>query len=245
MLLKSEKYMKTIEVCFSPALYNFFDTSNKTLVIIDILRATSSICAAFEAGAKKILPIATIEEAYKAKQDGYVLAAERDGKVLEFADFGNSPDLFTPERVKDKIIAYSTTNGTQAIEIAKNSNKILIGAFVNLSALTSYLIKKPDSIILLCSGWKNKFCLEDTLCSGAIASILINSGKYITNCDSTHAAIDLWNIAKNNILNYIEKASHRHRLKNIVSYDVIKYCHTINATNVLPYYKDGFLEKLI
>jgi len=237
--------MKTIEVCFSPTLYHLYSNPEKTVIIIDVLRATSSICAAFEAGAKKILPIASIEDAYKAKQDGYILAAERDGKILDFADFGNSPDSFTPERVKNKIIAYSTTNGTQAIKMVNNAKNILIGAFVNISVLTNYLTNYPESVIIVCSGWKNKFCLEDTLCAGAIADTLLKSKKYSTNCDSTFAAIDLWNIAKDNLYTYLEKASHRNRLKNIVNENVVKYCYTIDATNVLPHYKDGFIEKLI
>jgi 2-phosphosulfolactate phosphatase len=237
--------MELIETCFSPLLYDLYKGKDKTVVIIDVLRATSSICAAIKAGAKKILPVATIEQAYEAKQNGYILAAERDGKVLDFADFGNSPDLFTPERVKDKVIAYSTTNGTQTIELVKDASKILIGSFVNLSVLTEYMIQNPSPVVLVCSGWKNKFCLEDTLCSGAIAEILIKSEKYNTFCDSTHAAIDLWNQAKPDLLNYLNKASHRHRLKNIVSYEVIKYCFTIDIANVLPYYDNGFITRLL
>lgn len=237
--------MVTVEVCFSPALYHLYNDTKKTVVIIDVLRATSSICAAFSAGAKKILPIATLEEAYKAKKDGYILAAERDGKVLDFADFGNSPDLFTPERVKDKIIAYSTTNGTQAIEMAKHAKQILIGSLNNLSTISNYLIENTTPTLLLCSGWKNKFNLEDTLCAGAIALQLLNSEKYSTSCDSTHAAIDLWLLAKDNLMNYLEKASHRHRLKGIVDDKIIQYCHTTDNSNVLPYYKNGFLENMI
>lgn len=233
-----------IEVCFTPALYHLYDNPENTVVIVDVLRATSSICAAFAAGAKKILPVATQEQAREVKKQGYILAAERDGKVLDFADFGNSPDLFTPERVKDKVIAYSTTNGTKAIEMAANAKEILIGSFINLSAVTNYLIKKPTPVLFLCSGWKNKFNLEDTLCVGAMAQRLIESGKYQTVCDSTYAAIDLWDMSKNNLMKYLEKASHRHRLKTIVDEQIIKYCHSIDLVNVLPTYKNGFLENI-
>ncbi|MGQ9845982.1 MAG: 2-phosphosulfolactate phosphatase [Bacteroidales bacterium] len=233
-----------IEVCFSPALYHLYDNPENTVVIVDVLRATTSICSAFASGAKKILPIATVEQAYEVKQQGYILAAERDGKVLDFADFGNSPDLFTPERVKDKVIAYSTTNGTKAIEMAANAKEILIGSFINLSSVTNYLIKNPTPVLFLCSGWKNKFNLEDTLCVGAMAQQLIDSGKYQTTCDSTHAAIDLWKTAQPNLLEYIKKASHRHRLKSIVDEKIIEYCHTIDSVQVLPSYKNGFLENI-
>jgi 2-phosphosulfolactate phosphatase len=180
----------------------------------------------------------------RSKKQGYTLAAERDGKVLDFADFGNSPDLFTPERVKDKVIAYSTTNGTQAIEMAADAKQILIGSFINLSAVTDFLINNPTPVLFLCSGWKNKFNLEDTLCVGAIAQKLLESGKYQTVCDSTYAAIDLWDMSKSDLMKYLEKASHRHRLKTMVDEQIIKYCHTIDLVNVLPAYKNGFIEKI-
>lgn len=234
-----------IEVCFTPALYHLYENSKNTVVIVDVLRATSSICTAFAAGAKKILPVATQEQAREAKKQGYILAAERDGKVLAFADFGNSPDLFTPERVKDKVIAYSTTNGTKAIKMAANAKEILIGSFINLSSITNYLMKNPAPVLFLCSGWKNKFNLEDTLCVGAMAQKLLESQKYQTVCDSTHAAIDLWNLSKNDLMKYLEKASHRHRLKSIVDDKIIRYCHTIDVVDVLPAFKNGFLENIL
>lgn len=230
-----------IEVCLSPALYALYHNTEKTVVIIDVLRATTSICVALSAGAEKILPISDIDDARKAKQMGYIVAAERDGKVLDFADFGNSPHLFTPERVAGKIIAYSTTNGTQAITMVASVRNVLIGAFSNLSAISRYLIQHPQPLLILCSGWKNKFNLEDTLCAGAIAEKLLQSGAYTTNCDSTHAAIDLWLLAKNNLITYLQKASHRQRLKNIVDEEIIQYCLQTDTTNVIPRLSDGFI----
>lgn len=234
-----------IEVCFTPTLYHLYDKPDNTVVIVDVLRATSSICTAFAAGAKKILPVTSIEKAREVKNQGFILAAEADGKVLDFADFGNSPNLFTSERVKDKVIAYFTTNGTKAIEMASNAKEVLIGSFINLSSVTHYLLENPTPILFLCSGWKNKFNLEDTLCVGAMSQKLIESGKYQTFCDSTHAAIDLWDISKNNLTKYLEKASHRHRLKSIVDDKIIRYCLTTDTVDVLPKLKNGFLENIL
>lgn len=93
-------------------------------------------------------------------------------------------------------------------------------------------------MVILCSGWKKKFCLEDTLFAGALSLRLLESGKFTTNCDSTYAAIDLWDLAKSDILAYIEKAAHRHRLKKLGLDDVIPYSFTIDQTNVVPVY-DG------
>jgi 2-phosphosulfolactate phosphatase len=230
--------MKKIEICFTPALYNLYHNTEANVVVIDIMRATTSICAAFAAGADKIIPVGTVEDAKKMKEAGYILAAERDGIVLDFADFGNSPNLFTPERVKGKTIAYSTTNGTQAINMAKDSKHVIIGAFINLSEVVEFLISDNSDVVIFCSGWKKKFNIEDTLCAGAIASKLIESGKFSTICDSTYASIDLWNIAKSDIMTYIEKAAHRHRLRGIVSDKIVEYCHAIDVVKVLPICKN-------
>ena len=233
--------MKKIEICFTPALYNLYHNPGANVVVIDIMRATTSICAAIAAGAEKIIPVGSVEDAKKMKEAGYILAAERDGIVLDFADFGNSPNLFTPERVKGKTIAYSTTNGTQAINMAKDAKNVIIGAFINLSKVVEFLISDNSDVVILCSGWKKRFNIEDTLCAGAIATKLLESGNFSTICDSSHAAIDLWNIAKNDIMTYIEKAAHRHRLRGIVSDEIVEYCHTVDLVNVLPVFRNGEL----
>jgi len=232
---------KKIEVCFSPALYHLYHNPKANVVVIDVMRASTAICAAFAAGAEKIIPVGTVEEAKKMKEAGYILAAERDGIVLDFADFGNSPFNFTPGNVKGKTVAYSTTNGTQAINMAKEARKLFIGAFTNLSTIVNYLEQDVNDLVILCSGWKDRFNLEDTLCAGAIAEKLLASGKYFTICDSTNASIDLWKIAKPNLLEYIQKTAHRERLRKMVLDDVVEYCHTPDSVMVLPYYSDGVI----
>ena len=235
--------MNKIYTCFSPLWYHLFAESGNTVAIIDIMRASTSICSAMEAGAKAIIPVGSVEDARLAKDKGYIIAAERDGIVLDFADFGNSPDAFTPERVRGKEIAYSTTNGTQAIGMAVKYNKnIAIAAFVNISAVTEFLMKQEGDIVLFCAGWKDRFSLEDSLCAGAIAERLLISGKYTATCDSTNASVDLWKVAKSDLFSYIEKCSHRHRLKGIVSDEIIRFCHTNDLMTVVPVWKNGRLE---
>lgn len=234
--------MNKITTCFSPATYPLFENKDAIVVVIDIMRATTSICAALAAGAKAILPVGSVENARKIKELGYILAAERDGIVLDFADFGNSPDAFTSERVNNKIIAYSTTNGTQAIKMAAKSKEVIIASFSNLQVVIDYLLQSNSDVLLFCAGWKNRFSLEDSLCAGAIASQIIEKSlQYNTHCDSTMASIDLWHIAKENLLQYIQKAAHRKRLQGIVNDSIIEYCHTLNTLNVLPLLSDGLL----
>ena len=225
---------RQIEICISPALYHKFHKDEAIVVVVDILRATTAICAAIENGAKEIRPVSTLEEAREFKNKGFLVAAERDGLVQDFADFGNSPFNFTPERVNGNTIVYSTTNGTHSVRMAQKSAMVAIGAFINFSALKNLLIAENKDIVMLCAGWKDKFCIEDTLFCGAMAEALLASNLYETSCDSTYASIDLWQVAKGNVLQYIEKAAQRHRLKKNNLDDVLEYSFSFDKTKSVP-----------
>jgi 2-phosphosulfolactate phosphatase len=232
---------KKVEICFSPAIFECFSNTESVAVVVDVLRATSAICTAFMNGVDKIIPVGTIDEAREYKNKGYLVAAERDGIVLDFADFGNSPYNFTSEHVSGKTIVYSTTNGTQAIHLASSCHSVVIGAFLNITALTNWLINQNRDVVILCAGWKDRFSLEDTILAGAIAEKLLAHNQYSTICDSTHAALDLWALAKNDIVAYVDKAAQRSRLRKNGLDDVIDYCHTPDLTNIIPIYTDKIL----
>jgi 2-phosphosulfolactate phosphatase len=233
--------VRKLETCFSPALYEADLHSGSIVVIIDILRASSAICTAFANGAVSLIPVAEVKEAEDYKQKGYLVAAERDGFVLDFADFGNSPFNFTREKVSGKTIVYSTTNGTGIIKIASSASDIAVGSFLNISALTEWLIAREKDVVLFCAGWKNRFNLEDTVCAGAFAERLMNSGLYSTICDSTLAALDLWALAKNDLTGYIEKAAQRSRLRDKGLDDCLLFCLTPDFTRKIPVIKNGIL----
>jgi 2-phosphosulfolactate phosphatase len=233
--------MPILETCFSPVLFEVEGHTDSIVVIIDVLRASSAICTAFANGAASIIPVADVAEAKKYKSEGYLVAAERDGFVLDFADFGNSPFNFTKEKVTGKTIVFSTTNGTGIIKLASPAYMAVIGSFLNLGALISWLIKQDRNVLLLCAGWKNRFNIEDTLCAGAIAEKLLKSGFYATICDSTHAAIDLWSLARNDLPGYIEKAAQRTRLRDKKLDDCIGFCLTPDFTDKIPVIKNGVL----
>jgi 2-phosphosulfolactate phosphatase len=233
-----------LEVCFSPALFATYEVKDKIVVLVDILRATSTICTALYKGVKEIIPVATVEEARAYKEKGFMVAGERDGKVLDFADFGNSPFNFMNENIIGKSIVYSTTNGTAAIQMAKGCSLLVIGSYLNHQVLNDWLIKQNKDVIIFCSGWKNKFNLEDTVFAGALSESLLESGKFSTVCDSSLASIDLWKLAKNDLIKYIEKAAHRERLRKLGLDDVLEYCHTFNAAPVIPYQKNDSIIAL-
>jgi 2-phosphosulfolactate phosphatase len=232
---------RNLETCFSPALYEADQHSGSIVVIIDILRATSAICTAFANGAASIIPVGEVEEAREYKKRGYLVAAERDGYVLDFADFGNSPFNFTREKVEGKTIVYSTTNGTGIINLASSAGKIVIGSFLNITALTRWLISQDKDVVLFCAGWKNRFNLEDAICAGAFAERLLASDLYSTICDSTHAALDLWSAARGDLPGYIEKVAQRTRLHTKGLDDCISFCLTMDFTEKIPVIKNGIL----
>ncbi len=232
---------RTLETCFSPALYEPENNSDSIVVIIDILRASSAICTAFANGAEAIIPVSEVSEAREYKSRGYLVAAERDGYVLDFADFGNSPFNFTKELVDGKTIVYSTTNGTGILNLASSAYLTIVGSFLNIGAIVNFLAENERSVLLFCAGWKNRFNIEDSVCAGAIAEKLMSTGLYETKCDSTLAAIDLWSIASPDLSGYIEKAAQRSRLRDKKLDDCITFCLTTDFTQKIPVLKNGVL----
>lgn len=236
--------LKKVEVCVSPALYPYYENPDAIVVVTDVLRASSAIVTAFMNGVERIIPVGTLEEAKALKDQGFMVAAERDGLVRDFADFGNSPYNFTPERVAGKPIVYSTTNGTNAIHLASSGSQVLIGAYLNLTALASHIRKEGKDLLILCAGWKNKFNLEDTLFAGALAQLVLEDDHFSTICDATNGAIDLYNAARGDMLGYISKVAQKGRLQKNNLDDVIPYCHEIDLTDLVPVLREDHLVAL-
>jgi 2-phosphosulfolactate phosphatase len=229
----------SVEVCFSPGLFQDILTKDDyVVVLVDILRATTTICTAIGNGVKAIIPVASHEEARRFKSEGFLVASEKDGVQVDFADFGNSAFSFTRENVGGKTLVYCTTNGTRALGIATSASSIVIGAFVNISAVTDWLVAQQKNVVVLCSGWKNKFCLEDALFAGALTARLLETGGFQSTCDSALASMDLWRLAEGDVLDYIEKAAQRHRLQKLGLDDVIPYSFACDQVRVVPVF-DG------
>ncbi|MDD2489061.1 MAG: 2-phosphosulfolactate phosphatase [Bacteroidales bacterium] len=245
----SSENTKQVEVIFSPALFEYRQIkSNYIIVIVDILRATTSICTAFEWGVNSMIPVKTINEAREYKNKGFMVAGERIEETFEFADLGNGANEFMTPNIKGKDIVHSTTNGTVAISMAQeaNPNEILIGAFSNISTLAEYLLSKKESVVILCSGWKNSFCIEDSVFAGALLEKILEKGCYINHNDSAYSAIDLWTSSKQNLMDQMQtKASHMNRLRKHKMDDVFPYTYTFDTCNVVPkLYKDILKDAL-
>ncbi len=232
---------KTIDVCFSPALLNLYGVKDKIVVVIDILRATSTICVALAYGAKKVIPVKTVEEAKKYKSNGYLVGAERGGKIVKGFTLGNSPFHYMNGQVKDKIIVLTTTNGTRAIENSKDGLKVVMGSFLNLKVLTDWLRKQDQNILLLCAGWKYKFNLEDMFFAGAVVHHLKDDFALIY--DAAIAADDLYTANKGKLYTTLKRSSHFQRLASLGIEKDIKYCLTPNQINLIPIWeKDGLVK---
>lgn len=234
----------TVEVCFSPKLYDYKLTKGSFITVVaDILRATTSICAAFDHGVKQIIPVSGLDEARAMKKKGYFVACERDGHVMDFADTGNSASDFIRDDLIGKSVVFSTTNGTKTINMARDAQEVLIGSFVNLAALTDYLLGQQENVVILCAAWKNLFNLEDSVFAGAVAETLLSKG-YTTVCDAALASIDMWEKASPDLKVYLSKSSHRNRLRHLVSEEDFNYTVTLNTTTVIPRLNGELLELL-
>jgi 2-phosphosulfolactate phosphatase len=239
-----ETQKNSIQTCYSPALYDLFHEDNSIVVAVDILRATSAICTAFEHGVKSMIPVAGLEEAYAYKNEGFLVAAERNAIKQEGVDFGNSPLHYINGSIEGKTIVISTTNGTQAIEAAKGKATLVVGSFLNITPLAQWLIEQNRNVIILCAGWKNKFNMEDSLFAGALAEKLLQDEKFYTLCDSTIAAGYLYKQAENDLYGFLERSSHRHRLKDLELEDDIRFCLQQDIYQCIPILEGNELIKL-
>ncbi|MCF6184872.1 MAG: 2-phosphosulfolactate phosphatase [Bacteroidales bacterium] len=237
--------MKKINVCLSPALYQFYAENNTIVVMIDAIRASASICTAFMNGVKFIVPVSEIETALSYKKLNYIIAGERNGKKLNGFDFGNSPFNFTEEKIKGEKLAFTTTNGTQAVNLVKNdkhkNTELIIGSFINISALTEYLIKKNKNILILCSAWKNTVNIEDTLFAGRLAHLLLQKQKFETP-EATNLALNIYKNSGNSYFNFVINNSPRLKSKLHFLEKDIKYCLTEDITDVVPFLKNNELH---
>ena len=195
-------------------------------------------------GVRSIVPVATIEESEAYRARGFLVGAERNGEMVSGFDLGNSPFCYMVPEVAGRDIALTTTNGTQAIVAAKGASSIVAGSFLNLDVLCDWLVTQDTNVLLLCSGWKNSFNLEDTLFAGAVAERIMDSFTLNRMRDMVIAACHLYEIARSDLYGFLEQSSHRKRLEKLHIEKDIAYCLTPNQAPVIPVMKDGALVKL-
>ena len=237
--------MSSIEVCLVPELYPHRKTvgNNHIAVVVDVLRATTTIAIALSKGVQRVIPVTDMNKLSEFKKNGAIIVSERDGIQSEFADYGNSPIQLLNADIKDAVIAISTTNGTRALSMVNDAKKILLGAFVNISALCSELKELNQNTVIVCSGWKYRFSLEDTLFAGAMCENLTADSQFTFADDSVIAAMELWKNAKNDLLNYASRSEHYQRLFNLGMGESVPYCFELDACSLVPVLENGAITK--
>ena len=230
--------------CLSPALLDLYDVDQSIVVIIDVLRATSTIATALHNGAKCIIPVDSVAECIRlGKQIDSITAGERDGKIAEGLDYGNSPFEYPAEFIGGRTLVLTTTNGTRLLHMAldKNAKAIITGSFPNLSAVCDFLTAQNQNVILGCAAWKNRVNIEDTLFAGAVIERI--GKKFSINCDSSQIATTMYNEAKTDMFEFMKSknASHYQRLSGYGLEKDIRYCLTTDVANTTVVYEEGKL----
>ncbi len=228
--------MPCVNIILTPAEFEFYGIHqpDNIIVIIDIFRATSTIVTALANGAASIIPVASIEEAQFYKSKNYLVAGEKNGVPVEGFDFGNSPLEFLDKSIQDKEIVITTTNGTQAIQIAKNKGEIIIGSFLNLNAVVDYIIAQNKNVLLLCAGWKNKFNLEDFVFAGSVTHFLYAQYHYTLDSDSALLGYLTFDRSRRKLKEFLNMASHKKRLENLNLDSDVDFCLSLNKYAIVP-----------
>lgn len=232
----------TLDVILTPNLLNLYPLEDKVVVVIDVLRATTTMTVALDQGAVKVIPVESIEEclSYKDKPD-HILAGERGGKMVEGFSFGNSPFEFMNGVVKGKTLVLTTTNGTRAIKMSEGAYSVIVGGFLNFTALTKWIVTEGRDTLILCSGWRDKFNLEDTVFAGAVINHL--KEYFLVDSDSAFAAEKLYLNSRRNMFHFMKQSSHYRRLARFGVVNDIQYCLRPDLTDIVPILKDGALVK--
>lgn len=231
--------MKKIDICLTPELLHLYEIKDRVVVVVDILRATSCMTTALAHGVEKIIPVASLEECRTLQQSGLLAAAERDAKKAEGFDLDNSPFSYMHERLKGKTIAMTTTNGTLAISRSKEAIEVIIGSFLNKSAVIEYLRNQPHDVLILCAGWKGRVNLEDTLFAGAVVDELMD--EFVIEDDATLSAHTIYGCAKYNMLKSMAASSHVKRLHRLNLAKDIEFCIREDLYQVIPVLRDNAL----
>ncbi len=225
-------------------MLHLYDVSNSIVVIIDVLRATSTITTVLYNGAKCVIPVDNVARCIElSRQIEGITAGERDGQIAEGLEYGNSPFEYGRDFICDKTLVLTTTNGTRLLHMAleRGASEIVTGSFPNLSAVCDHLVESKRDVILACAAWKDRVNIEDTLFAGAVINRVRE--HFEMKCDSSHIAETLYLKGKKDLFEFMKKteASHYHRLMGFGLEKDIRYCLTEDVANVLPVYRDGKL----
>jgi 2-phosphosulfolactate phosphatase len=236
-----------IDLAFTPYELEKKDLVGKSVVVIDALRATTTMTVGFENGCSAFIPVATVEEARElaAGNPEFLLAGERGARALPGFDLGNSPRDFRPEKVKGKVVVMTTTNGTRALVASRGAAEVFIGSFLNLSAVTRRLAEAGREALIACAGEKDLFCLEDTVCGGAIIERLEKTGVPLSKTDAAAAAQVLFEQCEGDVYGTLCNCEWGQYLEGLGMGKDVRICARIDSSSLVPVYREGkiFLDR--
>ena len=237
-----------INVLFSDNNYDELFFASKTSVVIDVLRASSTIVAALQNGAKEIIPVASVEFAVKISGGLFtgqtLMCGERNTKKIEGFALGNSPLEFTEDKIAGKSIILYTTNGSKAVVKAKFSENLFITTFLNLSAVAKKLIEVNKDTEIICSGRGNAISLEDIVCAGKLVSEIQKYKDEIELSDSSKASISLNKSFGKNIHKMLKETEHGQILIENGFEKDIEYCSKLDLLEAIPVFSNNALRLL-
>ena len=226
-----------IDVVFTPDLLPFSDLTGKTVVVTDILRATTTITFAMANGARAITPVLTPEDAFRlaADQSNTLIGGERGGVKVDGFDLGNSPREYTESVVSDRAIVLTTTNGTRTLQACRAADRVLVGSFFNLRAIVDQVAQVEGELVFACSGREGGFCTEDTVFAGACVAAL--GETQLT--DAAETAKILYQTHREDLLGMLKHCHHGQSLAGIGLGEDLEFCAQIDLVDVVPYLVDG------
>ncbi len=234
--------IRTLYTALTPEYLFKIPVEETVVVLIDIFRATTTLTAALHAGVKEIIPVPTLEEARRRKGPGILLGGEHKAVKPHDFDLGNSPLEYTPERIGNKKVVFYTTNGTRVLGMLQNARQVIMGSFWNISAVAQYLREQPYSVALVCAGWRSHVALEDSVFAGALVERL--QDQFCLYADDPIVALSLWQQAKNDLVGFMARGTHRERLRRQgVERDFFE-CLRMDVASVIPVWEPPYIKPL-
>ncbi len=235
-----------IDIQLIPIPLNPVTLSERMVIVIDVLRATSVIVQAISEGATEIIPVETVEEAFekaKAFPEGTtLLGGERNSRKIEGFDLGNSPKEYRSERIRGKRIILTTTNGTRAFYLVSSGKEVLVGSFFNLRAITRYCLSQGEDLLIFASGDEGKFSLEDVVCGGMLIEKIAEEGGSIRLTDAAFASRILYERFKRNPLEAFYASHHGRDLVKKGFEEDLLYCAQSDISEVIPIFRQGVIR---
>lgn len=218
--------------------------SNRTVVMIDVLRTSTTICVALKNGAKTVIPVegvpAAMELLGNLSRDNVLLCGEREGKLIEGFDLGNSPLEYEEKVVKGKSLIICTTDGSVALTKMRSAKSSIVCGLVNITACADFVVEKDDDLLIVCAGHHRQFNLEDAVCGGMLVNILQGKiGREMHMNDGTEAAVIIYQKYRDDYLKLLRHSDHGTYLKSLDLGKDLKVCAEVDSLDIVPEYIEG------